>query len=185
MLTLVFSNKPVDLISLNTDNTKVLISEWKDTNAGGCHIVESDTGKKKLEDAYSKKVVTWLDNPKFHISFDNKDRIPEVSLEIYLSRAELIWNKKISNSIVNSMVGIYIFRYDKEKWKDSCLNLDKVDFIPKNDIMYKFSDVKVDPKGFIIMPTTYGKDVYGPFTLMVKCKEKFNLTVLNIKKNQD
>ena len=29
----------------------------------------------------------------------------------------------------------------------------------------KFFDKRADPKGFILMPATYNKDVFGPFCL--------------------
>lgn len=177
----VFSNRPVELLSLNDDNSKVLISEWKETNSGGCHLVQ-DEKRKKEEESYAKKTITYFDNPKFHISFDSKDRISELEFEIVISRSETIWNKKIANSMVNSMVGIYIFKYDKDKWRDSCFNMDKIDFIPKTEVSYKFTDTKVDPKGYIIMPSTYGAGVIGPFVLMINCKEKFNLIEFNPKK---
>lgn len=143
-----------------------------------------EEGKKKGVDDM-KKIVHWMDNPKFHISFDYKDRLPEVEFEVIISRSETIWTKKIANSVVNSMVGIYIFRYDKDRWRELCVNMDRVEFLPKTEIVYKFRDFKVDPKGYVIMPTTYGKEVLGPFTIMIKCKEKFKLEVFNPKKNQE
>jgi hypothetical protein len=171
----IYSNRPVELFSLNSDDSKVVIGEWKDFTAGGCHLASDDKIRANGED-YLKKRVDWYDNPKYLINFEAKDRIEEINFEIHLTRSQTIWKKKIANSIVNSMMGIYIFKYDKEKWKQNCINMDKVDFIPKSEIVYKFHDSKVDPKGYIIMPATYGPNVSGPFTLMVKCKNKFNLT---------
>ena len=54
--------------------------------------------------------------------------------------------------------------------------MDKVDFVPKSEIVYRFSDVRGDPKGYIIMPATFGQNIFGPFTLMIKCKYKFSIT---------
>lgn len=178
----IYSNKSVELFSLNNDNSKVLISEWKESNSGGCHLVQDEKYKKNEEDAYSKKVINWYDNPKFHITFDYKDRLPEVEFEIIVSRSDTIWSKKVAQSIVNSMMGVYIFKYDKEKWRDLCINMDKIDFLPKSEINYKFYDTKVDPKGYIIMPATYGPNVHGPFAFMIKCTSKFNVTPFNPKK---
>ncbi len=171
----IFSNRKIDLYSLNKDDAKVVISEWKESTAGGCHLVQDEKKHKKEED-FTKKVISWYDNPKFQISFDYKDRLPEVDFEIIISRSESIWKKKIANSIVNSMIGVYIFKYDKEKWRENCINMDKVDFVPKSEIVYRFTDVRVDPKGYIIMPATFGQNIFGPFTLMIKCKYKFSIT---------
>lgn len=75
------------------------------------------------------------------------------------------------------MIGVYIFRYERDiKWKTSCLNMDTVEFIPKNEVICKFSETKADPKGYIIMPVTYGPGVIGKFTIMVKSKYKFTIT---------
>jgi hypothetical protein len=180
----IFSNRRVELFSLNSEESKVLISEWKDQNAGGCHLVQDEKRHRKDED-FSKKVLSWWDNPKFHISFDYKDRLPEIEFEIIISRSETIWKKKVANSIVNSMIGVYIFKFDKEKWKDQCVNMDRVDFIPKNEIVYRFTDTKVDPKGYIIMPATFGQNIHGPFTIMIKCKAKFTVVPFNPKKILD
>jgi hypothetical protein len=178
----IYSNRNVELFSLNNENTKVLISEWKETNAGGCHLVQEEKHKKLEEDTFAKKVITWYDNPKFLITFDSKEKLEKVEFEIILSRSETIWNKKIANNIVNSMVGIYLFKYDRDKWKEQCSNMDKIDFIPKTEISYKFSDVDVDPRGYIIMPATYGPNILGPFVIMVKCNIRFNFVVFNPKK---
>ncbi len=176
----IYSNKPVQLFSLNNEDSKVLIGEWKDQSAGGCHLSSDEKPGQKDED-YTKRRVDWYDNPKFHLAFDSKDRIPEISFDIILTRSQTIWKKKVANSIVNSMMGVYIFKYDKEKWKEQCTNMTKIDFVPKSEIVYKFQDTKVDPKGYIIMPATYGQNVYGPFTMMIKCKQKFTLAPFNPK----
>ena len=48
--------------------------------------------------------------------------------------------------------------------------------MPKDTVVMKYSQKRVDPKGFILMPCTYAKNVYGPFNILVKCNEKFKLT---------
>ena len=75
------------------------------------------------------------------------------------------------------MIGIYVFEFTEgDIWKKKCVNFDSVEFLPQNRIILEFEFEKVDPKGFIIMPVTYGSGVKGPFLIMVKCKEKFTFT---------
>ena len=49
--------------------------------------------------------------------------------------------------------------------------MEKIDFMPVNVVRMTYKDPKADPKGYIIMPVTYNKNVYGPFCIMIKCKE--------------
>lgn len=118
---------------------------------------------------------TWHDNPKFVLNFEAKERIPELNFEVTISRSEFIWNKKVSYGIVNSMLGVYIFQNDPDKWKSMQVNQRELEFIPKHEIYNKFKFTKVDPRGFIIMPSTYTAGVTGHFVIMVRCNEKFTL----------
>ena len=77
------------------------------------------------------------------------------------------------------MLGIYIFKYDTTDWKKKCINLDTVEFMPQNEISIKVVEKDVDPRGFIIMPVTYGEGIKGPFLIMAKCKTKFSFTKLD------
>ena len=172
---LVFSNKPVEVISLNNEDSKLIISEWKDSNSGGSHLaheqVKKDTGIK-----FAKKILNWQDNPKFNLIFESKERIPEVEFTVKISRSEFIWSKKATGGMVNSMMGLYLFQFENgDKWKNHLLNAYNIEFLPKNEIQYNFKFNKVDPRGFILMPATYGSGVTGPFSLLVKCKEKYNI----------
>lgn len=109
----------------------------------------------------------------------------EVDFQVIVSRSESIWNKKIANSYVNAMIGVYIFRYERDaKWRTSCLNMDRVEFVPKNEIICGWTETKADPKGYVIMPVTYGPGVIGKFTVMVRSKYKFSVTPFNPKKGE-
>ena len=165
---------------------KLIISEWKDTNSAGSHLAldvvkERDSEKKQR---FPKKQLTWYDNPKFILSFDSKERISEVEFSIKIARSEFIWSKKNSGGMVNSMIGIYLFQFENgEKWKNYLLNSNNIEFLPKNEIVYYYKFTKVDPRGFIIMPSTYGSGVTGPFSLLVKCKENFSVKEYNLDKD--
>ena len=79
--------------------------------------------------------------------------------------------------MINSMMNCYIFKNEKNgKWRKLCVNKDKIDFRTKDTIIIKFSAKRADPKGYILMPITYAKEVYGPFNILVKSNEKFKLT---------
>ena len=132
--------------------------------------------KKKDENAFEtyKKELEWFDNPKYHLSFKSEENLSKVEFEIVLTRTDSIWKPIISRGVVNSMIGIYVFEYGEgDFWKKKCVNFDTVEFLPQNRIILDFSFENVNPKGFIIMPVTYGSGVKGPFLIMVKCKEKF------------
>ena len=104
--------------------------------------------------------------------------IPQVDFEIVLTRFERIWKPIISRGVVNSMLGIYVFEYDTLNWRKKCINFNTVEFMPQNEVTVKFSLKDVNPKGFIIMPVTYGEGIKGPFLIMAKCKTKFTFTQL-------
>ena len=205
----IYSNHPARIFTLNNDNCCLLIGEWKDNNCGGCHLSKDDKKKKNTNeiDEYTglvKKVLTWYNNPKFHLCFEVKDKkddkddkdkieeikevenegeeykkIPQVDFEIVLTRFERIWKSTISRGVVNSMLGIYVFEYDSINWKKKCINFNTVEFMPQNEVTVKFSLKDVNPKGFIIMPVTYGEGIKGPFLIMAKCKTKFSFTQMD------
>ena len=104
--------------------------------------------------------------------------IPQVEFEVVLTRFERIWKPIISRGVVNSMLGIYVFEYDTINWKKKCINFNTVEFMPQNEVSVKFSLKDVNPKGFIIMPVTYGEGIKGPFLIMAKCKTRFIFTQL-------
>ena len=108
----------------------------------------------------------------------NANVIPKVDFEVVLTRFERIWKPIISRGVVNSMLGIYVFEYDTINWKKKCINFNTVEFMPQNEVTVKFSLKDVNPKGFIIMPVTYGEGIKGPFLIMAKCKTKFTFTQL-------
>ena len=159
---------------MNSDSSQVLISEWTPKNSGGCHLVIEEKKKNKDEDS-NMKTISWYDNPKFHLWFDSKVKIPELEFEVVISRLDNIWQKVIANGIVNAMMGMYLFKYDKEKWKDYPINLNEVNFNPKNEISFSYKFSNIDPRGFLLIPATYGSGFIGPFSIMVKCREKFFL----------
>ena len=173
----IYSTKKIDLYPLYNENCQTLFGEWNDTNAGGSHLTMGDEIIKK-SDVYSKQL-TYYDNPKFLIQFDSKDWIMNLEFEITIVRMGSLWKRRLSQSMLNSMMSCYIFKYERDnKWKKNCLNMEKIDFMPTNVVRMTYKDPKADPKGYIIMPVTYNKNVFGPFCIMVKCKEKFTLREL-------
>ena len=83
------------------------------------------------------------------------------------------------------MIGVYIFRYERDaKWKTNCLNMDKIEFVPKNEVVCNWFETKADPKGYIIMPVTYGPGIFGKFTIMVRSRHKFNIQPFIPKKEE-
>ena len=173
----IYSTKKLDLVPLYNEKCQTLYGEWNENNAGGSHLTMGDDIIKKT-DVYSKQL-SYYDNPKFLIQFDSKDWIKDLEFEITIVRMGSLWKRRLSQSMLNSMMSCYIFKYERDnKWKKNCLNMEKIDFMPVNVVRMTYKDPKADPKGYIIMPVTYNKNVYGPFCLMVKCEEKFTLRVM-------
>ena len=170
----IYSTKKLDLFPLYNEKCQTLYGEWNENNAGGSHLTMGDEIIKKT-DVYSKQL-SYYDNPKFLIQFDSKDWIKDLEFEITIVRMGSLWKRRLSQSMLNSMMSCYIFKYERDnKWKKNCLNMEMIDFMPVNVVRMTYKDPKADPKGYIIMPVTYNKNVYGPFCLMVKCEEKFTL----------
>ena len=170
----IYSTKKLDLFPLYNEKCQSLYGEWNENNAGGSHLTMGDEIIKK-NDVYSKQL-SYYDNPKFLIQFDSKDWIKDLEFEITIVRMGSLWKRRLSQSMLNSMMSCYIFKYERDnKWRKNCLNMEMIDFMPVNVVRMTYKDPKADPKGYVIMPVTYNKDVYGPFCLMVKCEEKFSL----------
>ena len=136
--------------------------------------------KEKEKDSKNKEIEKEKKEEEKEIeNYNNKFyNIPQVDFEIVLTRFERIWKPIISRGVVNSMLGIYVFEYDTLNWKKKCINFNTVEFMPQNEVKVRFSLKDVNPKGFIIMPVTYGEGIKGPFLIMAKCKTKFTFTQL-------
>ena len=174
----IYSTKQIDIYPLYNEFCQCLYGEWNENNAGGSHLTMGDEVVKK-GDVYNKQM-TYYDNPKFLIQFDSKDWIKDLEFEITIVRMASLWKRRLSQSMLNSMMSCYIFKYERDnKWRKNCLNMEMIDFMPVNVVRMTYKDPKADPKGYLIMPVTYNKNVFGPFSLMVKCKEKFTLRELS------
>ena len=172
----IYSNKQIEIYPLFNENCVTLSGEWNNNNAGGSHMTANENESKfNVDNGYKK--LTYFDNPKFILEFDSKQWIKDLEFEILLSRMNSIWKNRLSQNIVNAMMSCYIFKNEKNgKWKKLCVNKDKIDFRTKDTVIIKFTAKKADPKGYILMPITYAKDVYGPFNILVKCNQKIKLT---------
>ena len=146
-----------------------------------CFEVKKEKEKEKNKDKESEKnkEIEKIEDEKENDNDINKFyNIPQVDFEIVLTRFERIWKPIISRGVVNSMLGIYVFEYDTLNWKKKCINFNTVEFMPQNEVKVRFSLKDVNPKGFIIMPVTYGEGIKGPFLIMAKCKTKFTFSQL-------
>ena len=172
----IYSNKKIEIYPLFNENCIILSGEWNKNNSGGSHMTANENESKfYLNDRYKK--LTYFDNPKFILEFNSKQWIKNLEFEILLSRMNSIWKNRLSQNMINSMMNCYIFKNEKNgKWRKLCVNKDKIDFRTKDTIIIKFSAKRADPKGYILMPITYAKEVYGPFNILVKSNEKFKLT---------
>ncbi|MCQ2821515.1 MAG: hypothetical protein MJ252_30015 [archaeon] len=171
----VFSNRAANIYPLNTKTNQMLLGDWNNQNCGGCHLSADE--KRRGKNIGISLDLNWYNNPKYLLSFKDKKPDDKISFEVVLSRSEIIWKPIIARGVVNAMIGIYLFENEGE-WKEHCVNIKTIDFLPKNYMSVKFDVEHVPRKGFIIMPVTYGFGVKGPFLLMVKSKEEYQLTKL-------
>ena len=181
----IYSTKEIELVPLYNEKCQTLYGEWNETNSGGSHLSMNDVDEEKKIDDY-KIPLTYFDNPKYIIQFDSKDWIKDLDIEIILSRMSSIWKRSLSKSMINAMMSVYIFKYEREgKWKNQLCNLQNIDFMPQNEVRMKFFDKRADPKGFILMPATYNKDVFGPFCLTIKCNYPFTIKTYNKEEDEN
>ena len=160
--------------------------ENKDNKNAKKNNKENDDSN-KIEEVKEEKNKEGEGNENINNDEENKNsninqqegNIPQVDFEVVLTRFERIWKPIISRGVVNSMMGIYVFEYDTINWKKKCINFNTVEFMPQNEVSVKFSLKDVNPKGFIIMPVTYGEGIKGPFLIMAKCKTRFTFTQLD------
>ena len=140
---------------------------------------QNEESKKNENDTINNNIINNEENKEnTNNQNENNNNIPQVDFEVVLTRFERIWKPIISRGVVNSMMGIYVFEYDTLGWKKKCINFNTVEFMPQNEVSVKFSLKDVNPKGFIIMPVTYGEGIKGPFLIMAKCKTRFTFTQL-------
>lgn len=85
-------------------------------------------------------------------------------------------SEKHARNPVGGMVGIYVLRYQDGKVSSDDV-ICRSTFVPTLHQSFEF-DVKepVDPRGFIIMPSTYESKLKGKFILAVRCEIPFTLT---------
>ena len=140
---------------------------------------EKKEESKNKENESNNNIKNNDEENKENSNVQNANVIPKVDFEVVLTRFERIWKPIISRGVVNSMLGIYVFEYDSINWKKKCINFNTVEFMPQNEVSVKFSLKDVNPKGFIIMPVTYGEGIKGPFLIMAKCKTRFTFTQLD------
>ena len=161
-------------------NSKDNKDNKKEKEKEGTKTEEQNSESKKNEDDTINNNINNEENKENNSNqIDNSNNIPQVDFEVVLTRFERIWKPIISRGVVNSMLGIYVFEYDTLGWKKKCINFNTVEFMPQNEVSVKFSLKDVNPKGFIIMPVTYGEGIKGPFLIMAKCKTRFTFTQLD------
>ena len=173
------NNKPKEQKYIDLEN----VEKKYFLNSNHAVINNVNNNNEKKEEDKNNENENNLNNNNEEENKDNinnmENYIPKVDFEVVLTRFERIWKPIISRGVVNSMLGIYVFEYDTISWKKKCINFNTVEFMPQNEVSVKFSLRDVNPKGFIIMPVTYGEGIKGPFLIMAKCKTRFNFTQLD------
>jgi hypothetical protein len=177
-------NEKKEIKDKNDLEKYINVEEYVNSQNNSCNINENNNDNnnkdKSLENIENKNEIINNEENKENTNNqnENNNNIPQVDFEVVLTRFERIWKPIISRGVVNSMMGIYVFEYDTLGWKKKCINFNTVEFMPQNEVSVKFSLKDVNPKGFIIMPVTYGEGIKGPFLIMAKCKTRFTFTQL-------
>lgn len=76
------------------------------------------------------------------------------------------------------MIGIYVYPANVNPSKDNMINKVTQKFVPWNEISEELP-LEGIPEGYIVMPTTYEPDKFGPFILSVATDSDFSLTALD------
>jgi len=74
------------------------------------------------------------------------------------------------------MIGMYIWSLDKSRTPNKNILENQEKFVPFNSLT-EVIELDNNPKGYMIMPTTYAKGKIGPFILSVSTEVDFVLTV--------
>ena len=99
-----------------------------------------------------------------------KHEFNAISTEELVSKLGNITPEEINEvqKILNEMVQnfeLYFTKKEKYILFENCQDIE-------------IGEIDVNPKGFIIMPVTYGEGIKGPFLIMAKCKTRFTFTQL-------
>ena len=167
----IFSSQPVEVKKLEDSKNAVISGKWAEKTAGGCHLYD-----KEFEQKVNK--FTWVSNPKFHLKLSLQPGEHTTNVKITLTRPENAWKKQIGMSLVGCMIGFYVYPASQNPSKDNMINKATQKFVPWNEISEELPLEGV-PEGYIIMPTTYEPEKFGPFILSVATDSEFTLTALD------
>lgn len=119
-------------------------------------------------------------NPKYLLTFKEDEMLWEEPsiLKITLSIAEKNW-KKINPNTVSGMIGLYLIekREGKLVYSPDTI-ISQTSFLPVKSITLETTvggDKPILKGGYLIMPSTYDRNVQGTFILSVKCDRPFEL----------
>eukprot|EP00178_Gracilaria_changii_P002822 TRINITY_DN14156_c0_g2_i1.p1 TRINITY_DN14156_c0_g2~~TRINITY_DN14156_c0_g2_i1.p1 ORF type:complete len:125 (-),score=1.42 TRINITY_DN14156_c0_g2_i1:3-377(-) len=119
-------------------------------------------------------------NPKFLLTFKEEETVWEEpsQLKITLAIAEKNW-KKINPNTVSGMIGLYLIEKREGKLHYSPETIiAQTSFLPVKTITLETTvggDNPILKGGYLIMPSTYDRNVQGTFILSVKCDRAFDL----------
>jgi len=125
--------------------------------AGGSHIEEGGN---------------WNSNPQYALAIST-----ECTIELTLQRPADKWDRLTKIKTLEAMMGFYVIVPDDHSRTISTRNIvHQTAFIPTNEISCTLQ-LKPLPNGdpFIIMPTTFGPGMKGPFTLGVTADATIDL----------
>ena len=169
----IFSSSQVQMVKLEDSKNVAHAAEWNEEagTAGGCHLYD-----KKFEK--NNQICTWINNPQFLLQFP--EQIP-VKCKITLNRPEKIWKKRLAKNTVGCMMGIYVLDYASVGYgaKDKKILNDDLCFKPMNQVSITWAPEHPDPQGYIIMPCTYERNMFGPFVISVTSEYKFTFEHIN------
>lgn len=120
-------------------------------------------------------------NPKYLITFKDEEQHPweeATPLKITLTIAEKNW-KKINPNTVSGMIGLYLLekREGKLVYTPETV-VSQTSFLPVKTTTLETTiggEQAIPKAGYLIMPSTYDRNVQGTFILSVKCDRPFEL----------
>jgi len=151
----VISDSVLDADLIEQNRQRSLNGAWRSANSGGSHIEDG----------------SWATNPQYALTITT-----ETTVEITLQRPAEKWDRLTKLKTLEAMMGFYVVIPDDNHRPAKRNIVHQTAFIPANDISCTLL-LKPLPHGdpYIVMPTTFGPGIKGPFTIGVTSDASLDL----------
>lgn len=149
-----FSDAVISLSLIETTTQRVFRGAWRRATSGGCHM-ESPEG--------------WTANPQYALNVSSG-----TDVQIALERPASKWARFNKTHTLEAMMGVYVLRGTAPGAKVNSPEkafanvVYRSNFIPSHELRFSiYLEPLPDGAPYIVMPTTFGSGMRGPFSLGV------------------